>query len=71
MNSFVFDAQKAGLKIVTSKTKEIRTNTISLENLHIEEQLVKRANKVCYLGSMMIQDEVADKDINSRIRKAH
>ena len=64
------ESTKVGLKINLAKTKEMRVNSKSKRQLTINEQEIERVQQYQYLGSVITEDGGADKDVDSRIRKA-
>ena len=47
------ESKKAGLEINSSKTEEIRVNTIVNQGLRLNGEDIKRSSDFCYLGSIV------------------
>ena len=63
-------SKKAGLEINSSKTEEIRVNTILKQRLRLKGEDIKRSSDFCYLGSIVAEDGGTSKEVNVRIQKA-
>jgi len=46
-------SKKASLEIISSKTEEIRVNTIVKQRLRLNGDDIKRSSDFCYLGSIV------------------
>jgi len=66
----VIPKKKAGLEINSSKTKEIRVNTIVKQRLRLNGEDIKTSSDFCYLGSTVAEDGGTNKEVNARIQKA-
>jgi len=64
------ESKKAGLEINSSKTEEIRVNTIVKQRLTLNGEYIKRSSDFCYLGSIVAKDGCTSKEVNARIQKA-
>jgi len=74
------ESKKAGLKINSSKTEEIRVNTtvkvkvcvntIVNQGLRLNGEDIKRSSDFCYLGSTVSENGGTSKEVNARIQKA-
>jgi len=60
----------SGLEINSSKTEEIRVNTIVKQRLRLNRQDIKRSSDFCYLGSIVAEDGGTSKEVNVRIQMA-
>lgn len=60
-----------GLRINVNKTKEMRMNVSTRENLEIDGNRIERVDSFQYLGSNVDTSGGAEEDIGSRIRKAN
>jgi hypothetical protein len=63
------ESKKAGLVINCSKTKEICVNTAVNQELGLNGKDIKRSSDLCYLGSVVAEDDRARTDVNVRIQK--
>ena len=50
------ESKKAGLVINSSKTEEIRVNTIANQWLRLNGEDIKRSSDFCYLGSIVAEN---------------
>jgi hypothetical protein len=64
------ESKKAGLEINSSKTEEIRVNTIVNQELRLNGEDIKRSSDFCYSGSVVAEDGGARTDVSVRIQKA-
>ncbi|CAG9129638.1 unnamed protein product [Plutella xylostella] len=64
------EAEKDGLRINCSKTKEMRLNTSDDCAVHVNGEAVERVNKFTYLGSVVDPHGGTEADIDARINKA-
>jgi hypothetical protein len=64
------ESKKAGLEINSSKTEEIRVNTIVNQGLRLNGEGIKRSSDFCYLGSIVAENGGASREVNARIQKA-
>jgi hypothetical protein len=62
--------KKVGRVINSSKTEEIRVNTIINQELRLNGEDIKRSSDLCYLGSVVSEDSGARTDVNVRVQKA-
>jgi len=63
------DSKKAGLEINSSKTRQIRVNTIVKQRLGLNGEDIKTSSDFCYLGSIVAEDGGTGKQVNVRIQK--
>jgi len=63
------ESKKAGLEINSSKTEEIRVNTIVKQRFKLNGEDIKTSLDFCYLGSIVAEDGGTRKEVNVRIRK--
>ena len=54
----------------SSKTEEIRVNTIVKQRLRLNGQDINRSSDFCYLGSFVAEDGGTSKEVNATIQKA-
>jgi len=52
----VKESKKAGLGINSSKTEEIRVNTIVKQGFKLNGEDIKRSSDFCYLGSIVAEN---------------
>ena len=64
------ESKKAGLEINSSKTEEIRVNTIINQGLRLNGENIKRSSEFCYLGSIVAENGGTSREVNVRIQKA-
>ena len=64
------ESKKADLEINSSKTEEIRVNTIVKQRLRLNGENIKRSSKFCYLGSIVAEDGGTSREVSTRIQKA-
>lgn len=64
------EGQKVGLKINVKKTKEMRINHRSQEELFVEDKKVEQVSEFQYLGSVVSATGGTEEDVDLRIRKA-
>jgi hypothetical protein len=64
------ESKKAGLEINSSKTEEIRVNTIINQGIRLNGEDIKRSTGFCYLGSIVAENGGTSRDVNARIQKA-
>jgi hypothetical protein len=50
------ESKKAGLEINSSKTEEIRVNTMVKQRLRLNGEDIKRSSDFCYLGSIVAKN---------------
>ena len=70
LDDLAIESAKVGLKINANKTKELRINADSNQQLTLNNQPVERVSEFLYLGSIVTEDGGAAKDVESRIKKA-
>jgi len=61
------ESKKAGLEINSSKTEEIRVNTIVNQGLRLNGEDIKRSSDFCYLGSIVAENGGTSREVNARI----
>ena len=59
-----------GLEINSSKTEEIRVNTVVNPGLKLNGEDIKRSSYFCYLGSIVTENGGTSREVNVRIQKA-
>ena len=64
------ESKKAGLEINSSKTEEIRVNTVVKQGLRLNGEDIKRSSDFCYFGSTVTENGGTSRDVNARIQKA-
>jgi len=65
------ESKKAGLEINSSKTEEIRVNTVVNQGLRLNGEDIKRSSDFCYLGSIVAENGgTSSREVNVRIQKA-
>jgi hypothetical protein len=64
----VFDV--GGLEINSSKTEEIRVNTIVKQRFRLNGEDIKRSSDFCYLGSIVDENGGTSREVSARIQKA-
>ena len=64
------ESKKGGLEINSSKTEEIRVNTIVKQGLRLNGEDIKRSSDVCYLGSIVAENVGTSREVNAGIQKA-
>ena len=64
------ESKKAGLEINSSKTEEIRVNTIVKQRLRLNGEDIKRSSDFYYLGSIVTENGRTSREVNVRIQKA-
>jgi len=64
------ESEKADLEINSSKTEEIRINTIVNQGLRLNGEDIKRSSGFCYLGSIVAENGGTSTDVNARTQKA-
>jgi hypothetical protein len=64
------ESKKAGLEINSSKTEEIRVNTIVSQGLRLNGEDIKRSSGFCYLVSIVAENGGTSREVNARIQKA-
>jgi len=64
------ESKKAHLEIKSSKTEEIRVNTIVNQGLRLNGEDIKRSSDFCYLGSIVAENGGTSREVNARIQKA-
>jgi len=64
------ESKKAGLEINSSKTEELRVNTIVKQRLRLNGEDIKRSSDFCYLCSIVAEDGGTSKEVNVRIQTA-
>ena len=64
------ESKKAGLEINSSKTKEIRVNTIVKQGVKLNGEDIKRSSDFCYLGSIIAENGGTSREVSARIQKA-
>jgi exonuclease III len=69
-DDLVNEAQKVGLKVNISKTKDLRVNSNTREAFRIGEEMIESVEDFTYLGSKVAADGGGLSDINHRINKA-
>jgi len=62
--------RRSGLEINSSKTEEIRVNTIVNQGLRLNGEDIKRSSGFCYLGSTVAENGGTSREVNARIQKA-
>ena len=70
LNDLWKEIKKAGLEINSSKTGEIRVNTIVNQGLRLNGEDIKRSSEFCYLGSIVAENGGTSREVNVRIQKA-
>lgn len=63
-------ARNVRLEINIKKTKAMRINNVSTENITLQGQPVEYVDSFCYLGSTLTTDGGAETDANNRLNKA-
>ena len=61
---------KADLEINSSKTQEIRVNTIVKQRLRLNGEDNERSSDFCYLGSIVAKNGGTSREVSARIQKA-
>ncbi|KAA5586514.1 hypothetical protein F3G61_32285, partial [Pseudomonas aeruginosa] len=69
-DDLVDEAEKAGLRINFSKTKEMRINTTDSAPMSIKGRHIEQVGSFCYLGSIVDDRGGTEADIAARINKA-
>jgi len=64
------ESKKAGLEINSSKTEEIRVNTIVKQGLRLHGEDIKRSSDFCYLGSIVAENGGTSREVDAIIQKA-
>ena len=64
------ESKKAGLEINSSKTEEIRVNTIVKQRLRLNGEDIKRSSDFCYLGTTVAENGGTSREVSARIQKA-
>ena len=64
------ETRKAGLEINSSKTEEIRVNTIVKQGLRLNGEDIKRSSDFCYFSSVVAENGGTSREVNVRIEKA-
>ena len=64
------ESKKAGLEIDSSKTEEIRVNTVVNQGLELNGEDIKRSSYFCYLGTIVTENGGTSREVNVRIQKA-
>ena len=64
------ESKKASLEINSSKTEEIRANTIVNQGLRLNGENIKRSSDFCYLCSIVAENGGTSREVNARIQKA-
>uniref|UniRef100_A0A8D8XXM4 Craniofacial development protein 2 n=1 Tax=Cacopsylla melanoneura TaxID=428564 RepID=A0A8D8XXM4_9HEMI len=64
------EGRKVGLKINTSKTKEMRINCKINTPLTVDSEIIESVDQFQYLGSIVDKQGGSDIDVDQRIRKA-
>jgi len=64
------ESKKDGLETNSSKTEEIRVNTIVNQGLRLNGEDIKRSSDFCYLGSIIAENGGTSREVNGRIHKA-
>ena len=54
----------------SSKTEEIRVNTIVKQRLRLNGEDIKRSSDFCYLGGIVAEDGGTSREVSARIKKA-
>lgn len=70
LDSLDNESRKVGLKINTGKTKELRINQESSQQLMLEDKPIEKVSHFQYLGSIITENGGATEDVESRIKKA-
>ena len=64
------ESKKTGLEINSSKTEEIRVNTIVKQRLRLNGEDIKRSSDFCYLGIIVAENRGTSREVSARIQKA-
>jgi len=64
------ESKKAGLEMNSSKTEEIRVNTIVDQGFRLNGEDIKGSSDFCYLGSTVAENGGTSREFNVRIQKA-
>jgi hypothetical protein len=64
------ESKRVGLQINSSKTEEIRVNTIVNQEIGLSKENIERSSDFYYLGSVVAKDGGASVDVKKRIQKA-
>jgi len=61
------ESKKAGLEINSSKTEEIRVNTIVNQGLRLNGEDIKRSSDFCYFGSIVAENGGTSTEVSARM----
>ena len=64
------ESKKAGLEINSSKTEEMRVNTVVNQGLKLNGEDIKSSSYFCYLGSIVTENWGTSREVNVWIQKA-
>ena len=64
------ESKKADLEINSSKTEEIRVNTVVKQRLRLNGEGIERSSDFCYLGSIVAENEGTSREVIARIQNA-
>ena len=70
MTNFSINSKTTGLKINSEKTKLLRLNTTSNENVQIDEHDIEDVESFVYLGAYISKSGGTEEDIKARLGKA-
>lgn len=67
LNRLAEEAQKVGLLINTSKTKEMRIGNGNMQPLMLDNKIIDRVDRFTYLGSVVDKNGGTQVDVEARI----